>query len=113
MALAGFTATQVWTPKMPFTPRVRAPYTCTTGSGVVAGSGARPAWATVETRLVNAAKAIRLNNPARRRALMQSILGVVYDATTRQSTLRHEPYASLQRRKVVKLAIEEVRRPDF
>src|SRR6266446_8555984 len=63
--------------------------------------------------LSRAAKAVRLRTRARRRTLMRGILGAVYDATTRHSGACHEPSASLLRRKVVKLAIEEVRRPHF
>src|SRR2546425_8913551 len=40
---------------------------------------------------------------------MQRILASVCDVTMRQCRPRHEPSASLQRRKVVKLAIEEMR----
>ena len=42
ISYGGFTAIQVCTPKLPRQPQVRAPYTCTTASGVAAGSGAKP-----------------------------------------------------------------------
>src|SRR5437763_5291791 len=97
---------------MPFTPIVRAPYTCTTASRVVSGSGARPSASTgMETKLARAAKAVSLRYWTTRRTLMQGILASVCDVTTRQCRPRHEPSASLQRRKVVKLPIEEVRGP--
>ena len=43
VACAGLTAIQVCTPNQPRQLTARAEYTCTTASGVVAGSGARPA----------------------------------------------------------------------
>ena len=42
-ASARFTATQLCTPNQPRQLTARAEYTCTTASGVAAGSGAKPA----------------------------------------------------------------------
>src|SRR6185436_13356060 len=44
---------------------------------------------------------------------MRGILVTVCDATTRQPTPRHEPRALRKIRKVVKLLVEEVRRPNL